>query len=184
MLESKGLSWSNLEQWLNWDEIPRTKDGWRNTKPKTYYREDDTAYESIDGFYYNLENGTIQVLGTVASRPDRALVYKSDIETVLSLGISSTFFSLDQLEDKLHANPLQKTTYFPESLDGTEFLLTLFHADYLLKMFTVGVEISSKPPFLMQDTSNLLKVPKATCFMKLLSIFRIYHLTLLKFCHH
>ncbi len=37
--------------------------------------------------------------------------------------------------------------YYPPELEDTAYLDTLLHTDYLLKMFTTGVEISIKSPF-------------------------------------
>lgn len=37
--------------------------------------------------------------------------------------------------------------YYPKELEGSDYLKTLLHTDYLLKMFSQGVEINSQTPF-------------------------------------
>lgn len=37
--------------------------------------------------------------------------------------------------------------YGPDSLEGTSYLKTLLHTDYLLKMLTTGTEVSIYRPF-------------------------------------
>jgi hypothetical protein len=41
--------------------------------------------------------------------------------------------------------------YCPDSLKNTNYLASLLHADYLLKMFSMGTEVFGKKPFLFRE---------------------------------
>ena len=57
------------------------------------------------------------------------------------------FFSLDPPNENQRFHPFQQFRYGTEKLQKTPLLHTLFETDYLLKSFSVGSEVSAKPPF-------------------------------------
>jgi hypothetical protein len=84
-----------------------------------------------------------------------------DVVNALWNGVGSSFFTLDQADVELSSHPFQEMKYAPHHLKHTDFLATLLHADYLLKMFSMGTEVSAKSPFLFRDSSEgLLLLPE------------------------
>ena len=53
-------------------------------------------------------------------------------------------------------HPFQEFRYEPEELKSTDFLHTMFETDYLLKSFSVGVEVSANSPFKQRATDERL----------------------------
>ncbi len=49
---------------------------------------------------------------------------------------------------------MQEFRYAPESISRTNYLGTLLHADYLLKMLTASVEINAEKPFKFRNISE------------------------------
>jgi hypothetical protein len=114
-------------------------------------------YKSISGFSINFENGNIELIVDKAKSQAEAMFDSNDIYEVFSNGIDYGFFSLDQYNFTHRLHPLQKMRFNSE-IAKTNFMLTMFHTDYLLKFFTTGVEMSSKYPFNFRSTSEgLLK---------------------------
>ena len=56
-------------------------------------------------------------------------------------------FSLDPPNEDQRFHPFQAFRYEPKELKGSTLLHTMFEADYLLKSFSVGTEVSAIPPF-------------------------------------
>jgi hypothetical protein len=84
-----------------------------------------------------------------------------DVVNALWNEVGSSFFTLDQADVELSSHPFQEMKYAPHHLKHTDFLATLLHADYLLKMFSMGTEVSAKSPFLFRDSSEgLLLLPE------------------------
>ena len=67
-------------------------------------------------------------------------------------------FSLDPASERERYHPFMKKRCHPKKLESTEFMESLFHADYLLKFLTTGVEVSAEPPFDFKGvTTSLIK---------------------------
>lgn len=74
-------------------------------------------------------------------------------------GVSSILFTLDppRVDAGDDLVPFQTLRHLPgESLARTSLLETLAHTDYLLKMLTMGVEVSAKAPFRLRSASKAL----------------------------
>eukprot|EP00808_Paulinella_micropora_P008493 g77341.t1 len=73
-------------------------------------------------------------------------------------GLGHCIFSLDEIDTNLPFNPMQLLHFAPAALRNTRMLALMFHADYILKFLTCGLEISADPPFLFRPTTaGLLK---------------------------
>jgi hypothetical protein len=88
---------------------------------------------------------------------DTALICDEDIKDIFSNGIMNAFFTLEQPDTVYDLSPFQKMRFSPPQLaKAPRYLETLFYTDYILKMFTTGVEISTKSPFKMRPASESL----------------------------
>ena len=100
-------------------------------------------------FDYNETSPSIHVIIKPAKDGNGILSYKDIIE-ILQLTSGETeviSFSLDPASGQEHYHPFMRLRCHPKKLQNTEFMQSLFHADYLLKFLTTGVEVSAEPPF-------------------------------------
>ena len=100
-------------------------------------------------FNYNEDSPSVHVIIKPAKNCDGLLSYKDIIE-ILQLKsdeVSKIVFSLDPPSGTERYHPFMKMRCYPEKLKNTEFMQSLFHADYVLKFLTTGVEVSAKHPF-------------------------------------
>ena len=82
-----------------------------------------------------------------------------DIADAMAGCIAAPVFSLDPINNEAAPHhPLQAMKFAPNALRSTSMLATMFYADYLLKFFTCGAEVSASPPFPLRpvDTAGLL----------------------------
>ncbi|EKD72361.1 MAG: hypothetical protein ACD_45C00694G0001 [uncultured bacterium] len=116
-------------------------------------------YKSFDGFEIDGETGNINLLlkeWHEGDSPSLRLFTDYDIVQMISLGIDGGALSLDHVDPHKKFHPLQIVRYAPSQLKDTEYLKTLFMTDYLLKMFSIGAEISADSPYLIRRIDNLL----------------------------
>ena len=113
-----------------------------------------TGIRRIKRFAFNLDPDypsiEIIVIPADRSRGRVGLFSMEDVHTVLQLDASEMYpiiFSLASPNANQRFHPFQQFRYGPEKLQKTPLLHTLFETDYLLKSFSVGAEVSSKPPF-------------------------------------
>ncbi len=151
MLHEKGWTFEDVSNLLSSPLSPRTNEGWLKQQPTLGV---PLEYAEVKGFAVNLDpdSPSVQLLVEPANGYSRkvGLFSQSDVDTVLHLkpeDVFPIFFSLEQPSTSEHFHPFQEFRYMPESLHGTTLLHTLFETDYLLKSFSVGVEVSAKPPF-------------------------------------
>ena len=150
MLQERGWSWEDVTKLMSSPLTARTTDGWLIQQPRL---STQLEYGELKGFVLDLDKPSIELL----VEPSRVgLFSQSDVDTVLRLDdkVFPVFFSLDPPSKDQHFHPFQKLRYSPEKLEGTEFLHTLLETDYLLKSFSVGSDVSAKPPFNQRPCSE------------------------------
>lgn len=151
MLREKGWSWNDVVNLMTSPLSPRDSDGWLIQQP---YLGIPMEFAELKGFSFNLDpdHPSIEVIAIPAdnSRGRVGLFSMQDVQTVLQLDaleLYPIFFSLDQPSENQRFHPFQQFRYGTEKLQKTPLLHTLFETDYLLKSFSVGSEVSAKPPF-------------------------------------
>ena len=156
-LEKHNIDWTNVVDYIDYPLVERSREGWMLTKNKLGIVSSLGNFAKFNGFTIDTSTNEITLLLETATNPFIALFFKeeiakfdwSDIATVLCNveEASPSFFSLDPIDEKLELHPFQKFDYSPKHLKGSNFLHTLFHTDYLLKQFSMGIEVSCLPPF-------------------------------------
>ena len=151
MLRDKGWTWNDVVDLMTSPLSPRDSEGWLIQQKSLGV---SMPFAKLTGFVINsnADSPSIEIVAIPAD-PSNGLVglfSMDDVQTVLqlaSLDAYPIFFSLDppNLHQKRH--PFQQWRYKPKELQNSLFLHTLFEADYLLKFFSAGVEVSAKPPF-------------------------------------
>lgn len=151
LLRSEGYSWEDVTNTLTSHLSPRDQEGWLIPQKYGIGRQ---SYAEIVGFEIDTDadNPLIRVVVTPADprRGRLGLFSPSDIHAALRLDASDAFpvfFSLDPPSQNERFHPFQSMRMSSEKLQHTDLLHTLFQTDYLLKSFSVGAEVSSKPPF-------------------------------------
>ncbi|CAG2109387.1 unnamed protein product, partial [Medioppia subpectinata] len=151
LLRQKGLDVRRVEAMMRWPAVRRDSSGWIERHNLTLNLLGQT-FTGVEGVVIDIEHGTFELL--LANDPERpALINTTDIDEVLIRGITHGVFSLDPVSDTDHYDyhPFQRLRYSPGAIKDTHYLATLLHADYLLKMFTMGTEVSAHQPFPMRD---------------------------------
>ncbi len=121
-------------------------------------------FSSFKGFTFDRKNKTIEFITenvevldpTTGETVPNILFTSYDIAQMIQKGITGVQFSLDAPEYGI-LNPLQKVVVRPENVRNTGYYQTLFMADYLLKMFTTGVEVSGLPPYITKTNNDLIE---------------------------
>lgn len=153
VLQEGQITWESVATWIDGLQVPRTPEGFVDTGVDAKRQCQAFALASFDGFRLNKETGALEFLVTPASRQRPGLFDWSDVHEAITNGLAHPQFSLDAIDPDRACNPLQLMRFAPAGLRGTRALAAMFHADYLLKFFTCGVEISAYPPFPMRSTS-------------------------------
>ena len=128
----------------------RDSEGWLQQSPTL---GKSMEFAEIKGFSFKTDqdNPSIELLVIPADekRGRAGLFSLDDVYTLLQMDeFFPAIFSLDPPNaTEQHYHPFQQFRYEPETLQNTDFLHTLFETDYLMKSFTLGTEVSSKPPF-------------------------------------
>ena len=133
---------------------PRCNEGWLIQQTELGV---PMEYASLEGFVLDLDNSagpSLQLLAVPADSINVGLVSKNDIWEFLQLPPGPLFFSLDPPNEDLRFHPFQAFRYEPKELKGSTLLHTMFEADYLLKSFSVGTEVSAIPPFKQRPCSE------------------------------
>lgn len=141
-----------VERSFCWKLLPVDSDGWLERGHLQF--SCTRVYSKAKGIRFQPRTSEFEVLLEDASSAAEGLFTDDDVQEVLSNGIHYASFSLDPPHNRECPHPLQEATWSPPKLSGTDFLRTLLHADYLLKMLCGGVEISMKPPFSCRRASE------------------------------
>ncbi|CAF1237632.1 unnamed protein product, partial [Didymodactylos carnosus] len=166
LLDTKDWDIYDVQSLLDIPLIPRTDDGWLYRDCRSLVFSGAQRFTRVDGIAFNKRSGQVQFHFQPVSKPryghDDALFDSVDVKEVFELGVTSAIFTLNQPDNEFHAHPFQEMLYAPNSLLDTQYLATLLHTDYLLKMFTTGTEVCAKPPFAMRpiDETFFQRLPK------------------------
>ena len=152
MLHEKGWTWNDVVNLMTSPLSPRDCDGWLIQQKALGI---PMPFAKLTGFSFNMDatSPSIEIIAIPAD-PANGLVglfSMHDVQTMLQLAAADAypiFFSLDP--PNLHQNyhPFYKWRYGPKELHDSLFVHTLFETDYLLKSFSVGAEVSARPPFI------------------------------------
>lgn len=149
LLKDKNWSWKDVQQLMTSPLSPRDSDGWLIRSHRLGRKME---FSQLLGFCINFDPSCpsieLLVVPTDEKRGKVGLFSLDDINTVLQMEeCQAASFSLDPPNDMEMYHPFQKFRYSPESYQNTDFLHTMFETDYLMKSFSVGSEVSAKPPF-------------------------------------
>ena len=149
LLQKNGLNWDNISSLMKTSLCKRSPEGWIcNQQPIGTNLE----FSEIKGLrvHFSSCSPLILELLVIRSNGKNGLVSSSDMDTFLTVEpneLLPLYFSLDppSRDEKYH--PFQELRFHPRALQNTEVLETLLDADYLMKFFSVGSEVSANPPF-------------------------------------
>ncbi|XP_065651170.1 uncharacterized protein LOC136079363, partial [Hydra vulgaris] len=164
LLNEKGYDWEGVQQLTNSNLLRVDKQGWLKINQSLLGPIKKDGICRVKGFSINKKSNDIDlILGksflTSILLRNQPLLCWQDIATSILMSSPVCVFSLDGINQReTNYHPFNQYFFMPEELDGTEFLSTLFHTDYLLKQFSMGEEISLVPPFKHRSVYNgLLK---------------------------
>lgn len=147
-LSAKGWSESDISQLLASPYLLRDDNGWLIPQ-----QELDGWLEiaELKGFVldYNESSPSVKLIFKPAKVKNGLLSF-DDVLTVFKLDqeeVHPISFSLDSPSTTEHYHPFALMESKPYKLQKSRFMQTLFHADYLLKFLSSGMEVSANPPF-------------------------------------
>ena len=151
LLSEKGWTMSDVTDLMTSPLSPRDGDGYLIQQPKLGVQ---LEFAEIKGMILDLDSThpSIQLVVVPAnhSRGRMGTCSQTDFQHVLSMVEKATgtlFFSLEQPDNQKRFHPFQEFRYTSEDLYKSDMLHTLFETDYLMKSFSVGSDVSAKPPF-------------------------------------
>ena len=158
LLAEKKWSWDDVQRRLLSNMIAIDRNGWKIVNGKLLGSVATNNIQKLVGLEINKKDFTINVLVEKSSQQP-PLLSLGDIASGVSLEEPASFFSLEAIDpQQTPYHPFNKLIFSPEKLEGTEFLFTMLHTDYLLKQFSMGFEIQYLPPFQLRPMSEgLLK---------------------------
>ncbi|CAF1091394.1 unnamed protein product, partial [Adineta ricciae] len=148
LLRTLGCKVADIEKILQWSWIPRDNCGFRlaGQPLKVPIPPNGKVYSMIHGISF-YDNGSF-FLNLTEADEGSALFNSDDVELIMKHGITGASFSLDPPLGSDLPHPFQKATWAPyDTLNGTDFLATMLHADLWLKSMSFLVEASVKSPF-------------------------------------
>ena len=157
LLKTKGLSWSDISDSMCSPLNPRSQGGWLLQKN---HLGGNLEFAEMKGFSMNIDVDSPSIKLTIvpaSTQGKRGMFSANDVHTVLQIPSKDRFpiiFSLDPPNTTQRFHPFQQLRFSPSSLETTELLHTLLHTDYLLKCFSVGSDVSTKPPFMQRHSSE------------------------------
>ena len=148
LLEEKGLTFEDVSHRMTSLLIHRDDEGWLLPQ-KSLGKHLKIA--ALKGFSLNLKDSSPSIQLLIEPAKDgNGLLSIEDVFTMLQLDSTELYqikFCLDPPNTTEHLHPFNSIRCHPKKLHNTEFMDTLFHADYLLKFLSAGTEVSSNPPF-------------------------------------
>ena len=164
LLAKENWSWDCVQRRLQSNMIGLDNKGWLVNNCKLLGPVASSGIQKLVGLEINKKDFSIHLLiekGLALSFLNRKplLLSWQDIATGLTMENAGSFFSLDAVSpEETHYHPFNKMTFSPNELEGSQFLYSLFHTDYLLKQMSMGLEMQSYPPFRKRPVSEgLLK---------------------------
>ena len=162
IVSQRGGSIDQVSSLLQWNYVNFDKNGYRTNSNLNI----NGGYAKFVGVNFDFKNKRITYLLQPCSLNTKQgqtsnLFNTFDIQDMISLGVVSGAFTLDQPcepnEYVLASNPYQEMKFTPQCIERTNYLATLLHVDYLLKMFTMGVEVSNQYPFAIKSSEDLIR---------------------------
>ena len=152
LLQEKGLTWGGVSNLMNSSLNLRSSEGWIDIHQPVTMNLD---YSEIKGLKVHLGGPSILNPPTldllvVPSNGTDGIVSQCDVDTFLTLdpqNLMPLYFSLDPPSRNEKYHPFQELRYHPNGILNTEVLQTLFEADYIMKFFSIGSEVSANAPF-------------------------------------
>ena len=151
MLSAKGWCMEDVSSLMTSPLSPRSKDGWLIQQSKLGV---PMEYASLEGFVLDVEKPSLELIAVKADETHVGLISQNDVWEFLHLPAGELWFSLDPPDEDSRFHPFQALVYHPKELQGSTILHTMFEADYLLKSFSMGTEVSSIPPFKQRPCSE------------------------------
>ncbi|XP_055347959.1 uncharacterized protein LOC129595073 [Paramacrobiotus metropolitanus] len=146
---------AQVEDTLQWDYLLRDDNGFLDSNRRWLDIPGDQIV-SVDGVVVNFKDGTFSPIINLCPYDEDGyyggVLGWKDFSEVFNLGIDATMFSLEAPDVEMPYHAYQEMKFYPARLEGSNFLATMFHADYLLKMFTTGFEVSAEAPFSFRTT--------------------------------
>ncbi|CAF1429829.1 unnamed protein product [Adineta ricciae] len=161
LLDERHFNMNDVENLLNWLLLPRTVDGWL-WSGKHRLQLSESSYSRVAGIILNSDTGDIDFLFKEATNTEHHLFDMNDVVDILTNGIVHAAFTLDPPSLDYHSHPFNEMKYIPRRLSSSSnYLSTLLHADYLLKMFSTATEICGQSPFEMRsaDVALMSRLP-------------------------
>jgi curved DNA-binding protein CbpA len=132
-----------------------------NSMPLPLKTKEDIWLKSVQGVTFDYKTGKLHLHAEVwkeGDLPYEKLLRLSDIEQMFSLNITGgLFLSLDPIDHQRMPYHLFQKISLSDSLWKTEMGYTMLLADYLLKIFTVGQDVSDVYPFKFALLEAILK---------------------------
>ena len=154
LLRTQGWTWENVTDVLTSPLLERDSEGWLIQQP---HFAQNLEYAELAGFTINFESSppSFRLLVRKADRSHLGLFSQSDVAEAVRISRedpSPPFFCLDAPSVHERYHPFQKLRFHPENIEGGGLLQAMFEADYLMKSFSVGADVSAKPPFKQRPT--------------------------------
>lgn len=148
ILQKEGFTWKDISDTMSSKLSPRTEDGWLIQQN---YLEGNLPFATLTEFKFNVNSIAHNPITELrAVRATNGFFSMADIETVIEISKGEIFpiiFSLDPPNNHQRFHPFQALRFKPLCLNNTDLLHTLLQTDYLMKSFSVGSDVSAKPPF-------------------------------------
>ncbi len=164
LLAEKKWSWEGVQRRLQSSMVGLDAEGWLVNNCKLSGPVASSGIQKLVGLEVNKKDFRIHLLVEERSylpviNQKQPLLSWEDIATGVTMDQPESFFSLEAIEpQETPYHPFNKVIFHPEGLEGSQFLFSMFHADYLLKQLSMGFEIQSHPPFQQRPSSEgLLK---------------------------
>lgn len=147
-MTSKNWTFDHVEDLMCWPMLRRTEGGWLNNEEwNLSFPDSEPVFETFGGFDLNKHTGELVLYLIPSDNDDDGLFTSSDVEDVLECGITDAHFTLKDPDSQFRVHPFQEFSYHPTTLTGTDYLMTMLHADYFLKQITTGVEVNGLAPW-------------------------------------
>ena len=152
LLYSEGWTWDAVQRLLQSNIVSLDTNGWLTRNQQLSGPVASSGIGRLVGMEINKNDFNIQLL-VKKSKPH--LLCWEDIATGLIMEQPGSFFSLEAVKpQETHYHPFNEQIFEPKEMEGSQFLYSLFHTDYLLKQFSTGFELSAYPPFHVRFTSE------------------------------
>jgi len=134
---------TEMEKFMNFGLLNRDNNGFLNMDQNKLNLSYD-SFSNLHGFKIDIENSKIELL---LEMNNEKVFTMQDIYEIFKNGFFEIALSLNNCNTDYPIETYYKLDFTPKNLRDTNTLYTIFHVDYLLKMFSIGIEVSSKFPF-------------------------------------